>query len=184
MVVTPSQMAELDSVIVDFNLVDTRDNNIINLQDYRQSKPTLIAFICNHCPYVVHIIESLAAVANNYQARGGAVIFISSNDVDNYPDDSPDLMHKFAQDYNFKFPYLYDETQAVAKVYKAECTPDFFLYDAGGSLIYRGRFDESTPGNSKPVTGEDLSQAMDSTLTGQLINVQQQPSYGCNIKWK
>jgi peroxiredoxin len=184
MVVTPSSMTELDADIVDFNLVDTRNQVMVNLHACRQSKPTLIAFICNHCPYVVHIIERLAAVANDYQERGGAVFFISSNDVEHYPDDAPELMQALARDYAFQFPYLFDETQSVARAYKAECTPDFFLYGGAGHLIYRGRFDAATPGNTHPVTGEDLVQALDSTLLGEPVRVPQLPSYGCNIKWK
>jgi peroxiredoxin len=184
MAVTPSSMVSLGSSIVDFELIDTRDDTFINLQKYRQSKPLLVAFICNHCPYVVHIIERLSALATGYQQQGVRVVFISSNDVQTHPADSPVNMRQFALDNNFNWPYLYDETQAVARAYCAECTPDFFLYNASGELVYRGRFDAATPGNEYPVTGDDLSRAVVQMQQGGALTVDQLPSFGCNIKWK
>ena len=184
MVVTPSDMIALGSPLVDFTLFDVVDDVSIRLQEYREDFPILLAFICNHCPYVQSILDQLVTISMGAEFKGVKVLFISSNDVDAYPQDSPAEMKKLAAMYNWKFPYLYDETQQVAREYSAQRTPDFFLYDAAGSLVYRGRFDSSTPGNDEPVTGADLSQAIDAVAKRQPITVRQHPSYGCNIKWK
>ena len=184
MVVTPSDMIALGSPLVDFTLLDVVDDVSIGLSDYRENHPVLLAFVCNHCPYVQHIMDQLVAVSMGAELQGVKVIFISSNDVETNPQDSPAEMKKLAAMYNWKFPYLYDESQQVARDYSAQCTPDFFLYDAAGCLAYRGRFDSSTPGNDEPVTGADLSQAIDAVVKRQPLAVEQYPSYGCNIKWK
>jgi thiol-disulfide isomerase/thioredoxin len=144
----------------------------------------LVIFMCNHCPFVKHLREGLVRFAREYQARGLAVVAINANDVANHPNDSPARMVEDAQAFGYPFPYLYDETQAVAQAYRAACTPDFFLFDAGRKLAYRGQFDGSRPGNSLPVTGSDLRAAADAALAGQPIPSDQKPSIGCNIKWK
>jgi hypothetical protein len=141
-------------------------------------------FICNHCPYVVHIRAGLAEFARAYQARGLAVVAINANDVAAYPDDRPEKMAEEKRRAGYVFPYLYDETQAVAKAYRAACTPDFFLFDGARRLVYRGQFDDSRPGNGRPVTGADLRAAVDAVLTGEAVPAEQRPSIGCNIKWK
>ena len=156
----------------------------VDLESYtRCSKGTVIAFICNHCPYVKHINPKLVELANNYIQQGLSFIAISSNDVENYPDDSPEKMLELVRELGYPFPYLYDETQSVAKSYKAACTPDFFLFDENLELVYRGQFDDSRPGNDKPVTGRDLQAAIDRLLNGESPLEQQIPSIGCNIKW-
>ena len=141
-------------------------------------------FICNHCPYVVHVIKELVSVTKTYQAKGIGFVAISANDIENYPDDSPEKMKLFAQENNFSFPYLYDETQEVAKAYDAACTPDFSLFDENENCVYRGRLDASTPGNNMPNDGKDLRLALDCLLKGENIPESQYPSMGCNIKWK
>ncbi|MBD3288829.1 redoxin domain-containing protein [candidate division KSB1 bacterium] len=182
MAVTPSTMLPLGTEAPYFRLPDFNDE-IHSLADFRE-KPLLVMFICNHCPYVRHIRSKLAEVVKEYQKKGIAAVAINSNDVANYRDDSPQNMKKVAAQYGFTFPYLFDETQEVAKVYKAACTPDFFLFDEAHRLVYRGQFDNSRPGSNVPVTGEDLSQAVDDMLTDRSISPDQKPSIGCNIKWK
>ena len=140
--------------------------------------------MCNHCPFVKHLNESLSQFAKEYQEKGVSIIAINSNDVENYPEDSPEKMIELADNHNFDFPYLYDETQDVAKVYGAECTPDFFLFDSNNTLVYRGQFDDSRPGNDVPVTGKDLKAAIEEVLLDRKVDTQQKPSIGCNIKWK
>jgi thiol-disulfide isomerase/thioredoxin len=154
----------------------------VNSTDYA-GKPLLVAFICNHCPFVVHIADALAAFGNDYQARGLSIVAISSNDVTTYPQDGPGPMAAFAAQNGFSFPYLYDETQQVAQAYQAACTPDFFLFDNAGKLAYRGQFDSSRP-NKESATGEDLRAAADAVLAGRAPDAEQVPSIGCSIKWR
>lgn len=180
---TLSTMLELGTQAPDFKLPNV-DGKIVSRDMAKGTKGMLIAFICNHCPYVKHIAVPFSTAANGYKSRGLTVIAISSNDVANYPDDSPEKMQKFASETGFRFPYLYDEDQTVAKAYRAACTPDFFLFDANLKLVYRGQFDDSRPGNDKPVTGRDLTAAVDALLAGKSIPSEQIPSMGCNIKWK
>lgn len=184
MAVTPSSMLPLGTRAPDFNLQDTVTGNKVTLGESKSSIATLIMFICNHCPYVIHIREELLNVIHEYQTRGISFIAISSNDIRKYPEDAPDKMKEYALKYNFDFPYLFDETQEIAKAYQAECTPDFFLFDKNLQLVYRGRFDASTPGNNKPITGKDLKNAMDCLLDENEVPADQYPSMGCNIKWK
>jgi len=184
MAVTPSSMLPLGTRAHDFNLQDTVTGNKVTLGESKSSIATLIMFICNHCPYVIHIREELLNVIHEYQTRGISFIAISSNDILKYPEDAPDKMKEYALTYNFDFPYLFDETQEIAKAYHAECTPDFFLFDKNLKLVYRGRFDASTPGNNKPITGKDLKDAMDCLLDENEVPADQYPSMGCNIKWK
>jgi len=180
---TPSTMTDLGTVAPDFKLPDTSGLSW-SLKSCAGDAGTLVMFICNHCPYVLHIKGALSALARKYQDLGIGIVAINANDVKKYPDDHPDKMKLFAQENAFSFPYLFDETQSVAKAYRAACTPDFFLYDRHFKLVYRGQFDDSRPGNDKPVTGHDLSAACDSLLAGRRISDQQIPSIGCNIKWK
>ena len=166
-----------------FSLPDI-DGRIVSLDDFSASPALLIAFWCNHCPYVQHIRTGFTTFASEYQPRGLGVIAINANDVTTHPDDSPEHMKTEADKYGFTFAYLYDESQRVAQSYEAACTPDFFLYDAARKLVYRGQFDAARPGNDFPVTGKDLRRATDAVLAGQDAPENQQPSIGCNIKWK
>lgn len=184
MAATPSTMMPLGTVAPDFNLPDTVSENELSLGDIRGEKATVVMFICNHCPYVKHIDEELVNVANEYMPKGVSFVAISSNDVDNYPEDAPELMQKTAQQLGYPFPYLYDESQAVAKAYDAACTPDFFIFDKELKCAYRGQFDDSRPKNGKPVTGKDLRAALDNIIAGKPVTIDQIPSIGCNIKWK
>jgi peroxiredoxin len=178
-------MLELGTKAPDFSLLDVVKGKKRSLDELRGAKGTLVAFICNHCPYVIYIQEAFVELVEKYDEEGIATIAISSNDVDNYPADHPDKMKERAEELGMEFPYLYDETQEVAKAYKAECTPDLFLFDENMQLVYRGRFDAARPGNDKPITGEDLKNAFDALLKGKNIPEDQQvPSAGCNIKWK
>ena len=181
---TLSTMIPLGTKAPDFRLMDAVSNKWLTLDELKSPIATVVMFICNHCPYVKHIQTQLVDVANRYQAKGIKFIAISSNDVVNYPADSPALMHEEAITHHYPFPYLYDETQAVAKAYHAACTPDFFVFDNNLLCVYRGRFDEATPGNDKPVTGADLCKALDAILAGNTISEDQIASMGCNIKWK
>jgi peroxiredoxin len=156
----------------------------IQLSDFSESPALLVMFICNHCPFVIHVREELAALGREYGERGVAIVAINSNDVENYPDDSPEKMAEEVTLAGYTFPYLFDASQAVAHSYRAACTPDFFLFDGSQRLIYRGQLDESRPGNDVPVTGTDLRAALDATLAGAPVNADQLPSIGCNIKWK
>lgn len=183
MVLTPSTMLELGTEAPTFTLPDP-NGRMVSLDDYRDAKGYLVIFMCNHCPYVKHVRYELAKLTSEYQKKGIAVFGINSNDAANYPDDSPERMAKEIQEVGYSFPYLYDETQEVAKAYRAACTPDFFLFDRDKKLVYRGQMDDSRPGNQIPVTGKDLRAAMDSVLEGRTILEQQKPSMGCNIKWK
>jgi peroxiredoxin len=167
----------------DFTLPDPT-GKLYSLADYSIRKGLLVIFMCNHCPYVLHIREKLVEKIREYQEKGITVVAINSNDFDAYPDDNPNNMAFFSKTHGYTFPYLVDEQQQVAKVYGAACTPDFFLFDAEQKLVYRGQFDSARPGNQEPVTGEDLSSAIEQLVTGQQVTLVQRPSMGCNIKWK
>ncbi len=184
MALTKSKMVKLGQVATNFTLIDT-NGDMFNLYDesYRH-EGLLVAFICNHCPYVKHINRSLAEVFQEYQKKKILVVAINSNNVEEYPDDSPEKMKKETKQIGYTFPYLFDETQKIAKEYNATCTPDFFLFDKNKKLVYRGQYDDSRPGNDKPITGKDLSKAVDAMLSGKSVSSQQKPSVGCNIKWK
>ena len=179
---TPSTMLPLGTTAPDFCLPDTHGASV-SRSDYA-GKPLLVVFLCNHCPYVQHVRAGLSEMARDYQAKGVAIVGISSNDVANYPDDSPEKMAEEAQRAGYVFPYLYDESQEVAKAYYAACTPDFFLFDKAHQLVYRGQMDASRPGSDIPVTGRDLRAAMDSVLADKPVSADQKASLGCNIKWK
>jgi len=180
---TPSTMLPLGTSAPDFRLPDTT-GRMVSLADFTNAPGLLVMFICNHCPFVKHIRGGLALFARDYQPRGLAIVAINSNDVANYPADSPAKMAEEVKAAGYVFPYLYDETQTVAKAYRAACTPDFFLFDRIRTLVYRGQFDDSRPGNRRPVTGADLRAAVDAVLAGAPIPADQRPSIGCNIKWK
>lgn len=180
---TLSTMLELGTTAPAFSLPNT-DGNSVSLDDFKDSKGLLVIFICNHCPYVVHIREALATLAREYQEKGISVVAINSNDAENYPADSAEKMVEEVANAGYTFPYLYDEDQSVAKAYKAACTPDFFLFDGARKLIYRGQFDDARPRNDEPVTGADMRTALDALLAGESIAEEQKPSMGCNIKWK
>lgn len=177
-------MLPLGTVAPDFTLLDTVSGKEVNLKELSSTRATVIMFICNHCPYVIHVNEEIVQLAKDYQAAGVAFIAISSNDVVNYPADSPDKMTKLAKEEGYTFPYLYDETQLVAKAYDAACTPDFYVFDGELRLAYRGQLDGSRPNSGIPLTGEDLRSALDAVLLGRPVTSQQRPSAGCNIKWK
>jgi len=183
MVVTASKMLPLGTLALDFNLPDTT-GNMVSLSNFKETPAFLAIFMCNHCPFVKHILNAMVELIKEYQAKGVAVVGINSNDVANFPKDSKEMMAKVAKDAGFTFPYLYDETQEVAKAYRAVCTPDFFLFDSERSLVYRGQMDDSRPGNGTPVTGNDLTAAIDAVLKGKPVSEEQKPSLGCNIKWK
>ena len=184
MALTPSNMLPLGTKAPDFSLVDTKDDQIKSLNELKGDIGTLIMFICNHCPFVIHVNAQLVQLANDYKEKGIECIAISSNDVLNYPQDGPDKMKVHAKTNHYPFPYLYDETQAIAKAYDAACTPDFFLFNKDLKLVYAGQLDSSRPGNGVPVTGKDLRAAMDALISNSVINPNQKPSMGCNIKWK
>ncbi|MGB5944339.1 MAG: thioredoxin family protein [Leeuwenhoekiella sp.] len=181
---TPSTMLPLDTRAPYFNLLDTISGKHLSLDDVKGKHGTAIMFICNHCPFVKHVNDELVRLANDYRMSGFGFVAISSNDVDNYPQDSPDLMRENARELNFPFPYLYDESQETAKAYDAACTPDFYLFDAELKLVYRGQLDNSRPGNGLPVTGRDLREALDNLINKRPPVDPQMPSIGCNIKWK
>lgn len=181
---TPSTMIPLGTKAPNFELLDTKTNQTVSLHDVTSKIGTVIMFLCNHCPYVKHIQKKLVETADHYQAKGINFVAISSNDANLYPQDGPEKMHEEAIKHHYSFPYLYDETQSVAKAYHAACTPDFYIFDSQLKCVYRGRFDASTPGNQKLVTGEDLRHALDQLLAGKPISGDQKASVGCNIKWK
>ncbi len=184
MAATPSNMLPLGTKAPDFNLPDTVSGQDISLETIESRKGIVIMFICNHCPFVLHVQKEIVKIAQEYSAKEFSFVAISSNDVQNYPQDSPENMQLHARNHNFDFPYLYDESQDIAKAYQAACTPDFYVFDENHNLYYRGRMDESTPGNSIPVTGRDLRLALDGLDDGQPHHANQFPSIGCNIKWK
>lgn len=180
---TPSTMLELGIEAPDFALHDPLNDTEVALKDFKGAKAVLVIFMCNHCPYVKHLRQGIIDLAYDYEEEL-QVIAVSSNDVENYPDDSPAKMAEDAERYDYPFPYLYDETQEVAKAYHAACTPDFFLFNEDLKLVYRGQFDDSRPGNDQPVNGYDIRQAIDLLLQEGEIVEEQRPSIGCNIKWK
>ncbi len=184
MALTPSTMLALGTQAPDFTLPDTMGDGDVSLQDIKAEKGTVVMFICNHCPYVKHVNDELVKLANDYQSQGVSFVAISSNDVNNYPEDSPEKMAEYGKSLGYPFPYLYDESQEVAKAYEAACTPDFYIFDGDLNLVYRGQLDGSRPGSDIPVTGTDMRQALDQLVSGQPIPEDQRPSVGCNIKWK
>jgi peroxiredoxin len=176
-------MLPLGTPAPDFRLPDF-DGRVHALDDCRDAPALLVAFVCNHCPFVKHLREGFAAFVREYAPRGLAVVAINPNDLEAYPQDGPEAMRREAEEFGYRFPYLLDESQSVARAYRAACTPDFFLFDAGRRLVYRGQFDDSRPGNGRPVTGADLRAAVDATLAGRAPAAEQFPSLGCNIKWR
>ena len=184
MVLTYSTMMKLETVAPDFNLPDVASDKKYSLADFKDKKAFLVMFICSHCPYVKHVEKEVAKLGNEYLEKDVGVVAISANDPDYDSDDRPEGLKKQAESVGFKFPYLLDEAQEVAKKYTAACTPDFFLFDKDKKLVYRGQLDESRPENGEPVTGKDLREALDAVLTGNLVSPDQKPSTGCNIKWK
>ena len=183
MVATNSTMLPLGTSAPGFSLPDTNGRSV-SLEDFPDALGLVMIFMCNHCPYVKHIRAGLAQLARDYLPRGIGMVGTSSNDVANYPADSLEKMAEEAKSAGYLFPYLYDETQAVAKAYRAACTPDFFVFDQDKALVYRGQFDDSRPGNGIPVSGRDLRAALDAVLSGRPVSPHQKPSIGCNIKWK
>ena len=195
MVKTASTMLPLGTLAPDFSLprpfggaascpTDGRQGNTVSLSDLADAPALLVIFMCNHCPFVIHVADGLAELVREYQERGVAVVGINSNDVENYPDDAPAKMAREVQRRGYTFPYLYDQTQEVAKAYRAACTPDFYVFDTDRRLVYRGQMDSSRPQNGIEVTGEDLRAALDAVLDGRPVSEEQRASIGCNIKWK
>lgn len=184
MAATPSNMLPLGTTAPQFKLMDVTSDTFLSLDDIKVSKGLVIMFICNHCPYVIHLHDEIKKLTDEYAKKGISFVAISANDTEKYPQDGPDEMKALFARKEFSFPYLYDETQEVAKAYMAACTPDFYLFDAGLKCFYRGRMDESSPGNGKPVTGEDLRHALENLIVGREMSEAQYPSIGCNIKWK
>jgi peroxiredoxin len=184
MALTPSNIFEKGTKAPDFKLMDTISDRTISLSDVQGEKGTIIFFICNHCPFVIHVNEQLVQLANDYLSKGFGFVAISSNDVKNYPQDAPELMKIHAKNVGYPFPYLYDETQEVAKAYDAACTPDLYVFDGDLRSVYHGQLDNSRPGNRIPVTGQDMRAVLDSILDGSKYIGQEKPSMGCNIKWK
>jgi peroxiredoxin len=181
---TASTMLALGTTAPDFALTDVVSGKTVHRDDFHGKKALLVMFICAHCPFVKHIEKELAQLGEDYAAQPLGIVAISSNDVTTHPADSPAGLKRQAETFGFVFPYLYDETQSVAKAYAAACTPDFYLFDSDFSLVYRGQFDASRPGNGVPVSGKDLRSAIDTVLAGKSISTDQSPSIGCNIKWK
>lgn len=184
MVLTPSTMMTLGTKAPDFELVNVVSGQKESLLAAKKAKGLVVMFICRHCPYVKHIEKELAQFGRGYADKEIGVVAVSSNDAANYPDDAPEQLKAMANSLSFSFPYLYDESQATAKAYRAACTPDFFIFDGSLKLVYRGQFDDSRPKNGLPVTGKDLRAAVDALLAGNAISGEQKPSLGCNIKWK
>jgi peroxiredoxin len=182
MAATPSTMVELGREAPDFHLPNVADGKMVSLSDFASNRALLVMFICRHCPYVLHVKSELACLARDYSGKSVGIAGISSNDAQNYPDDAPDKLAEFSRDLDF--PVLYDESQSVAKAYRAACTPDFFLFDEKRRLVYRGQLDDSRPGNNRPLNGRDLRAAMDAVLSDKPVASEQQASIGCNIKWK
>jgi peroxiredoxin len=184
MALTESTMLELGTAAPDFALTDTVTGNTVSRDDFKGRSALLVMFICTHCPFVKHLEASLAKLGADYASKPIGIVAISSNDAVAFPADSPAGMKAQARTFGFAFPYLYDETQSVARAYSAACTPDFFLFDKEFKLVYRGQYDSSRPGNGTQVTGEDLRAAIDTVLRGEPVSTDQRPSIGCNIKWK
>ena len=183
MALTPSTMLPLGTQAPDFSLPNV-DGRTVSLSDFQGAPALLVIFLCNHCPFVKHVANALAELGREYQGRGVGVVGISSNDVANYPADSPEQMVAEAEMRGYSFPYLYDDTQGVARAYRAACTPDFYVFDKNQKLVYRGQMDASRPDSGIPVTGKDLRAALDAVLAGKPVPAEQRPSMGCNIKWK
>ena len=182
---TESTMLELGTPAPDFSLPEPATNNNFSLANFTANQALLVIFMCNHCPYVLHVHKELNDLIREYQSKGLAAVAINANDVENYPDDSPEKMASLSKEMDYCFPYLFDEDQSVAKAYKAACTPDFFLFDSEMKLAYRGQFDDSRPRNDAPVTGVDMRAAFEAVLAGsEIAEDTQKPSMGCNIKWK
>lgn len=181
---TPTVNLELGYKAPDFSIPDVVSGSSTTFHDIKGEKATVVMFICNHCPFVIHVMDELIRVANDYKSQGIGFVAISSNDVSTHPDDSPEKMKALAAEKEFPFPYLYDETQEVAKAYTAACTPDFSVFDADENCVYRGQLDDSRPGNDEPVNGKDLRKVLDTLIDGQSVPTEQKPSLGCNIKWK
>ena len=184
MSLTPSTMIPLGTQAPYFKLKDVCSDKFLSLDEIKSNNATVIMFICNHCPYVKHIQAKLIDVVKNYQQKGVSFVAINSNDAINYPADNPEQMREIAHVKGYTFPYLYDETQDIAKAYHAACTPDFFVFDKNLACAYRGRFDDATPGNANPVTGKELTNALDAILANKSVDENQKPSVGCNIKWR
>lgn len=184
MVLTPSNMLPLGTKAPEFRLWDVLSDKDLSLQELKSDIATVIMFICNHCPYVKHVQKGLVELANDYIPKGISFIAICSNDIENYPDDSPENMRAVAKRLGYPFPYLFDESQEVARAYDATCTPDFFIFDKDLKCVYRGQMDDSRPGNENPVTGKDVRDALDNILSAKPVTEVQYPSIGCNIKWK
>ena len=184
MAATLSTMMPLGTTAPSFELLDIVSNKVLSLTELKGEKATLVMFICNHCPYVLHINDELVKISKEYQQQGVSLIAISSNDVENYPQDGPELMKIQAEKVGYTFPYLYDETQEIARAYNAACTPDLFLFDHDLACVYRGQLDGSRPHNDIPITGKDIKMALNALLSGEKISENQIPSIGCNIKWK
>lgn len=180
---TPSMMLELGTQAPSFELIEPVTNKKVAVEQFA-GQPILIAFISNHCPYVINLKEALVDFAKEYQEKGLQIVAINANDIENFPDDSPDKMVEDVEHYGYCFPYLFDESQETAKAYQAACTPDFFMFDTKHTLFYRGQFDDSRPSNNQPVTGKDMRAAADALLSGKAVPVEQKASLGCNIKWK
>ncbi|WP_438963068.1 thioredoxin family protein [Nonlabens sp.] len=184
MALTPSAMLPLNTKAPQFELIDTTTDDLTTFQDVKGKLGTVVMFICNHCPFVIHVNEEIVRVANDYRVLGFGFVAISSNDVEKYPQDGPELMCKTAEKNDYTFPYLYDSTQEVARAYDATCTPDFYLFDSEDYLVYRGQLDDSRPGNGIPLTGRSLREAMDAIMGNKKVPASQKPSMGCGIKWK
>lgn len=183
MSLTPSLMLDLGTSAPPFSLPDVASGSLVSLDSFKHKQALLVMFICNHCPFVVHVREHLAQLGRDYRDADIGIVAISSNDAKNYPADAPDKLRDMAEEFDFSFPLCYDESQIVAKAYSATCTPDFFLFDQDRKLVYRGQLDDSRPGNDIPVTGADLRAAIDAVLAGKPVPEEQKPSMGCNIKW-
>ncbi len=184
MALTESKMLALGTAAPDFNLLDTVSGKMMSLDDIKSDVATVIIFSCNHCPYVIHVNEEIVNVAREYQEAGVGFAVISCNDIERYPQDAPEHMTTFAKESGYTFPYLFDETQEVARAYDAACTPDFYVFDDKMNLVYRGQLDDARPGNDTPLTGKDLRAALDAVLVNRPVNPMQRPSSGCGIKWK
>jgi len=184
MVMTPSTMIELGTPAPMFSLPDAVSGRTLSLEELKSDTATVIMFICNHCPFVKHVQQELVKLANDFIPKNISFIAISSNDAKSYPEDAPDKMKEIADQFSYPFPYLYDESQNVAKAYQAACTPDFYIFDDNLELIYRGQLDDSRPGNDVPLSGQDMREALNAIIDGNAVNSDQKPSIGCNIKWK
>lgn len=184
MVQTPSTMLALGTAAPAFSLPDVVSGETVSLDDFASKKALLVMFICRHCPYVKHVQQEIARIGRDYAAKDVGIVAISANDAGTYPEDAPHSLKEMAEELGFRFPFLYDDSQDVAKAYTAACTPDFFVFDENRKLVYRGQLDGSRPGNDVPVSGKDLRSALDAVLADEPVNPDQRPSIGCNIKWK